>query len=198
MNEIFSFRKELNMKKIIIIVLIILIILGVILWKVFSPSEESISIKPKIESTETEFFSKNQVFSLTLPNSYNFIQSEDNQNYILELKNKDNLNIFVAEENLVESLPLLDLVESDLKSYASQFKNTSDISNISEIDRGGTPAYTYSLHYLDTNTKTAFYLQTIWIEYNDKYYIIDIEFPLSTLSENSKIINEILNSIVIK
>ena len=32
MNEIFSFRKELNMKKIIIIVLIILIILGVILW----------------------------------------------------------------------------------------------------------------------------------------------------------------------
>ena len=61
----------------------------------------------------------------------------------------------------------------------------------------GFPAYTYSFHYLDSQTNTGYYLQTIWIENNNKYYILDVEFPVKTLNENSKIINDILNSIVI-
>lgn len=197
MNEIFEFRKELNIKKILIVLLIILIITGLILWKVFSPSEESPSVKIEDETTESKFYSKNKDFSLTLSNSYNFIQFDPAQNHILELRNENNLNIFVAEENLLQNLTLAELATADLKSYVAQFEKSSDISNVSEFDRGGKPAYTYSLHYLDSNTKTAYYLQTIWIEYNDKYYIIDIEFPLNSLNENSKIINDVLNSIVI-
>ena len=197
MNQIFEFRKELNIKKILIVLLIIFIIAGLILWKVFSPSEESLSVKTKNEVTESKFYSKNKNFSLTLSNSYNFIQFDPAQNHILELRNENNLNIFVAEENLIQNLTLSELAEADLKSYVAQFENSSNISNVSEFDRGGKPAYTYSLHYLDSNTKTAYYLQTIWIEYNDKYYIIDIEFPLSSLNENSKIVNDVLNSIVI-
>lgn len=197
MNQIFEFRKELNIKKILIVLLIIFIIAGLILWKVFSPSEESLSVKTKNEVTESKFYSKNKNFSLTLSNSYNFIQFDPVQNHILELRNENNLNIFVAEENLIHNLTLSELAEADLKSYVAQFENSSNISNVSEFDRGGKPAYTYSLHYLDSNTKTAYYLQTIWIEYNDKYYIIDIEFPLSSLNENSKIVNDVLNSIVI-
>lgn len=196
MNEIFEFRKELNIKKILIVILLILIITGLILWKVFSPSERS-SLKIKDEITESKFYSKNKTFSLTLSNSYNFIQFEPDQNHILELRNENNLNIFVAEENSLQNSTLAELVEADLKSYVAQFEKSSDISNVSEFDRGGKPAYTYSLHYLDKNTKTAYYLQTIWIEYNNKYYIIDIEFPLNSLNENSKIINDVLNSIVI-
>lgn len=196
MNEIFEFRKELNIKKILIVILLILIITGLILWKVFSPSERS-SLKIKDEITESKFYSKNKAFSLTLSNSYNFIQFEPDQNHILELRNENNLNIFVAEENSLQNSTLAELVEADLKSYVAQFEKSSDISNVSEFDRGGKPAYTYSLHYLDKNTKTAYYLQTIWIEYNNKYYIIDIEFPLNSLNENSKIINDVLNSIVI-
>lgn len=197
MNEIFEFRKELNIKKILIALLIIFIIAGLILWKVFSPSEKSSAITIKDEVTESKFYSKNKNFSLTLSSSYNFTQHESTTNYILELRNENNLNIFVAEENLLQNISFSELVESDLKSYVSQFENSSNISNVSEFDRGGKPAYTYSLHYLDTNTKTAFYIQTIWIEHNNKYYIIDIEFPLNSLNENSKIINEVLNSIVI-
>ncbi len=197
MNEIFEFRKELNIKKILIIALIIFVIMGAILWKAFSPSEESPHIKIKSEISESKFYSQNKIFSLTLSNSYNFIQYEPVSNYILELRNENNLNIFVSEEDLLQNLTLSELVNADLKSYVAKFENSSNISNISEIDRGGKPAYTYSLHYLDTNTKTAYYLQTIWLEYNDKYYIIDIEFPLNSLNENSKIINDVLNSIVI-
>lgn len=197
MNQIFEFRKELNIKKILIVVLIICIITGIILYKVFSPSEKSPSVKTKAEVTESKFYSSNKNFSLTLSSSYNFIQFDPTQNYILELRNENNLNIFVSEENTLQNLTLAELADADLKSYVAQFENSSNISNVSEFDRGGKPAYTYSLHYLDTNTQTAYYLQTIWIEYNDKYYIIDIEFPLNSLNENSKIINDVLNSIVI-
>ena len=197
MNQIFEFRKELNIKKILIVLLIIFIITGIILWKVFSPSEESSSVKIKDEVTESKFYSKNKNFSLTLSSSYNFVQFDPAESHILELRNENNLNIFVAEENLLQNLTLAELVEADLKSFVAQFKKSSDISNVTEFDRGGKPAYTYSFHYLDSNTKTAYYLQTIWIEYNDRYYIIDIEFPLNSLNENSKIINDVLNSIVI-
>ena len=197
MNQIFEFRKELNIKKILIVLLIIFIITGLILWKVFSPSEESSSVKIKDEVTESKFYSKNKNFSLTLSSSYNFVQFDPAESHILELRNENNLNIFVAEENLLQNLTLAELVEADLKSFVAQFEKSSDISNVTEFDRGGKPAYTYSFHYLDSNTKTAYYLQTIWIEYNDRYYIIDIEFPLNSLNENSKIINDVLNSIVI-
>lgn len=197
MNQIFEFRKELNIKKILIVLLIIFIITGLILWKVFSPSEESSSVKIKDEVTESKFYSKNKNFSLTLSSSYNFVQFDPAESHILELRNENNLNIFVAEENLLQNLTLAELVEADLNSFVAQFEKSSDISNVTEFDRGGKPAYTYSFHYLDSNTKTAYYLQTIWIEYNDRYYIIDIEFPLNSLNENSKIINDVLNSIVI-
>lgn len=197
MNEIFQFRKELNIKKIIIVALIVFVILGLILWKAFSPSKESAPTNIKDESTESTFYCKNKMLSLTLSNSYNFTQYTPESNYILELRNANNLNIFITEENLLPNLNLSELVEADLNSYVAQFEKSSNISNVSEFDRGEKKAYTYSFHYLDTSTKTAFYLQTIWLEYNNKYYIIDIEFPLNSLNENSKIINEVLNSIVI-
>ena len=171
MNQIFEFRKELNIKKILIVLLIIFIITGLILWKVFSPSEESSSVKIKDEVTESKFYSKNKNFSLTLSSSYNFIQFDPAESHILELRNENNLNIFVAEENLLQNLTLAELVEADLKSFVAQFKKSSDISNVTEFDRGGKPAYTYSFPYLDSIAKTAYYLQTIWIEYNDRYYI---------------------------
>ena len=147
MNEIFSFRKELNIKKIIIVILIIILILGVIIWKAFSPSKKNNSVQEKISSTETNFYSKNKEISLKVSNSYDFTQITPNSNYILELRNKHNLNIFITKENLLPNITLSDLVEADLKSYVSKFKNSSNISNVSEVDRGEKKAYTYSKYY---------------------------------------------------
>ena len=197
MNEIFSFRKELNIKKIVIVALIIFMFIVAILWKMRSPKENPSLSQIQKKATETTFYSTNKNLSLKLSSSYGFVPVTSTSNYILELKNKNNLNIFIAEENLLSNLPLSELANADLKYYIAKFENSSNISNVSEFNRGGKPAYTYSFHYLDPNTKTAYYLQTIWLEYNDKYYIIDIEFPLNSLSENSNIINDILNSIVI-
>ena len=197
MNEIFSFRKELNIKKIIIMALLVLIIVVAILWIVFSHSEKTPNNEIKDNILISKFYSENQNICLKLSNSYNFTQYQPSLDYILELKNNNNLNIFIAEHSSFPNLTLSNIVSADLKTYISQFKNCSNISNVSEFNMGGKPAYTYSLHYLDNKIKTAFYLQTIWIEHGDKYYIIDIEFPLDSLNKNSKIINEVLNSLVI-
>ena len=113
MNEIFSFRKELNIKKIIIVIFIIILILGVIIWKAFSPSKKNNSVQEKISSTETNFYSKNKEISLKVSNSYDFTQITPNSNYILELRNKHNLNIFITKENLLPNITLSDLVEAD-------------------------------------------------------------------------------------
>ncbi len=202
MHEIFEFRKKLNIKKIIIAILIFLIILAIILLKLFIPKEipEASSNNIPLSTSynkETTFYGNNKKISLTLSNDYNFVQYKPKNDYILELRNIDNLGIFISEKDLILDKPLSEIVQADFNAYVSQFSNSTNVSNISEFDRGGFPAYTYSFHYLDSQTRTGYYLQTIWIENNNKYYIIDVEFPANTLTENSKIINDILNSIII-
>lgn len=197
MNEIFEFRKKLNIKKILIVSLLFFILLVIILWKFFMPKEKFELNKNDSKSSFSTFYSKNKEVSLSLSKNYNFIQYQPANNYLLELRNENNLDIFISKEAILENKLLSEIVSTDFKSYIEQFNNSSNISNIAEFDRGGLPAYTYSFHYLDSKTNTQYYIQTIWIEYNNYYYILDIEFPLNSLNENSKIINDILNSIII-
>lgn len=205
MNKIFEFRKELNIKKIIIAILIfivVVVIFTVLYLKLSSNnSANSNNLQNPIINSENPnsiFYSSNKVLSLELSKDYGFKQYKPSGNYLLELRNEKNLNIFISEEKVIENTTLFDVVSADIKAYIEGFNQYSNLSNITEFDRGGKPSYTYSFHYLDNNTKTAFYFQSMWIEYNNKYYIIDIEFPLNTLNENSKIINDILNSLIIK
>ena len=198
MNEVFSFRKELNIKKIIIVILIIALIVGIVIWKHSSSTEQKENQKVEDTNPNTTFYSENQNISLELSKDYNFTQYFPANNYLLELRNNDNLNIFISEENVLENKNLSEIVSADQAAYLSNFDKYSNLSSVTEFDRNGKPAYTYSFHYLDSKTKTAYYLQTIWIESGEKYYILDIEFPLNSLSENSKIINDVLNSLTIK
>ena len=139
MHEIFEFRKELNIKKIIIVVLIFFIIITIICLKLFFPSEKSLQTSQKNNAKNTNysiFYSNNKKVSLNLSNDYNFIQYAPTNNYILELRNANNLGIFISEEKLIEDHTLSEVVTLDLDSYISQFNNSTNISNISEFDRG--------------------------------------------------------------
>lgn len=198
MNKVFEFRKELNIKKIIIVILIIALIVGIVIWKYSSSTEPKENKKVEDTNPNTTFYSENQNISLELSKDYNFTQYLPANNYLLELRNDDNLNIFISEENVLENKNLSEIVSADQTAYLSNFDKHSNLSSVTEFDRNGKPAYTYSFHYLDSKTKTAYYLQTIWIESGEKYYILDIEFPLNSLNENSKIINDVLNSLTIK
>lgn len=137
MHEIFEFRKELNIKKIIIVILILLLIIGIICLKLFIPKEKSSSSNSNHSlNTHSVFYSTNKKVSLNLPIDYNFIQYFPTNNYILELRNANNLGIFISEEKLIEDHSLYEIVKLDLDSYISQFNNSTNISNISEFDRG--------------------------------------------------------------
>ena len=197
MHEIFSFRKELNIKKIIIISIISVIVLGLLIWILLPPAKETIEKTEEKDNPNAVFYSQDKTITLELPKTYNFTQYIPTNNYIFELRNTDNLNIFISEVSKIQNKELADVISADQSSYISQFNKYSNLSNVSEFDLGGLKAYSYSFHYLDSKTKIAYYLQTIWLQKNDNYYILDIEFPLDSLSENSKIINDVLNSIII-
>ena len=197
MHEIFSFRKKLNIKKIIIISFIIVISIGLLIYLLLPKTKETIEKIEEKDNPNSIFYNDNKTISLEIPKTYNFAQYSPTNNYIFELRNNNNLNVFISEVKKIQNKELSEVIVADQTAYIAQFDKYSNLSNISNFHYNGSKAYSYSFHYLDSKTKTAYYLQTFWIEKNDNYYILDIEFPLDTLSENSKAINDILNSLII-
>lgn len=197
MNEIFEFRKELNIKKIILVIVLILLVLAILVFGISQILQKKKEIEIETSSPNQKFYASNNILSLELPKSYSFIQYQPSNNYILELRTETNLNIFVSKETALESKPLSEIVSADIKAYIEEFDTYSNLSEIKEFDINGSLTYTYSLHYLDSKAKTSYYLQVIWIEHNSNYYILDIEFPLDSLTTNSNIINDTLNSLTL-
>lgn len=194
MNEIFEFRKELNIKKIIlVIVLILLIILGAVF--LFSHISNKKEEKIEAEKPNKLFYDENKTISLEFPKTYGFTQYKASGNYLIELRTENNLNIFITKNDLIENKKLIDIASSDIKTYINEFKNSSNISEISEFEFNGKTAYTYSLHYL--NSKKPYYLQVIWIEAKNCYYTLDIEFPLDSLNNYTNIINDTTSNFII-
>ena len=96
----------------------------------------------------------------------------------------------------------MEQVRSEVERYLDSFvnnsytKNFQKISNVSEISsisvNKDLESYIYSFDYLENGQK--FNLKIIWIETENGYYVIDINFP-SNLSDNfSNLIKEITSS----
>lgn len=194
MNQIFEFRKELNVKKLAIAAIIILAVIGGI---IFISSSVSKKEEEKIESEKPNktFYSSDKTISLDYLKTYGFNQYKTNENYLMELRTENNLNVFVSKKDLLPGKTLYDIATADSKTYINEFANYSNISELSEFNYNEKKAYTYSLHYL--NSKVPYYLQVIWIESSNAYYILDIEFPLEDLNNYTNIINDTINSFVI-
>lgn len=191
MNQIFEFRKELNIKKLVIVIIVaIAIILGIIFAaSLISKKEEE---KIEAEKPNRTFYSDDKSISLDFLKTYEFKQYNPQNGYLIELRTPNNLNIFVAKKDLLSGKNLYDIASADLKTYINEFTNYSNISELNEFDYNENKAYTYSLHYL--NSKTPYYLQVIWIETANAYYTLDIEFPLDDLNNYTNIINDTINS----
>lgn len=191
MNELFEFHKELNLKKILIVVAILLIIIFLI---IFVPKKGNEIKEKQIENAKpnSTFTSSNNSVNIELSKKYDFSEYTPTQNYILELRSSNKTNIFVSKKDLYENKSLENVVSADKNSYIGKFKSYSNLSNISELTVNGFPAYTYSFHYL--NKKTAYYLQIIWVQTENGYYVIDIEFPLDSLNNNHVIITDLVNN----
>lgn len=198
-NKFYWEPQHLNMKKVIgIVVIILIVILGSIfgilskIRKIEKKEETQNYNKNTIINKTSIFYSNDNSISVELLNSYNLKKFDSD--YLLELRSDDNLNIFIDSQPAIENKTLSDIINKEKENYISNFENSSNISEIKEISINDNQIYTYSFHYLDTSLNATFYLQVMWLQINDKYYIIDIEFPLDKLTFFTNVATSILYS----
>lgn len=191
MNELFQFHRELNIKKIIIVVAIVILLIFLI---IFVPKKAQKIEEKEIEDSNpnSTFVSSDNSINIELSKEYGLSKYTPTQNYILELRSENNINVFISKKDLVENRDLNAVVSADRNSYINTFNTYSNLSDIAELTVAGRQAYSYSLHYLDG--RTAYYLQIIWIQTDTGYYVIDVEFPLDTLTANHKVINDLISA----
>lgn len=204
MNELFSFHKELNIKKIIIaafiiifiIILLIEIISGLFKGTLLEAPEISTNTYHESQSPNNIFYDSNKKLSIELSKQYKLIQKDSNtsNNHIIELSSPDNLYINISSVNNIQDKPLSQIANADKASYIENFASNSNISEVSEFTLNDTIGQTYSFHYLDSKTNTSYYLQVVWLQVQNEYYVFDVEFPLDDINNYTNIINEILNS----
>lgn len=194
MEYLFEFRNRLNLKKVFITIAIIILIILLIFFAFKSKKGPDIK-KVKSENEKSLFTSTDNSMSLEFSSKYELAPYKSTGDYILELRSSKNVDIFVSRKDLVERKSLYNLVSTDRTSYINGFSNQSNLSEMAELNINGFPSYTYSFNYVDTTDgNVSYYLQIFWIQTDKGYYIIDVEFPLDLLNENSNIINELAES----
>lgn len=199
MNELFyNWHRTLNKKKVFLCIGIFLIILIVVILLV-KPKEtqntkSTLQSIAKVSDTHTIYYDKEHSISIELLNSYNLKAYLPSNNYLIELRSEDNLDIFVSKKDFINGKNLEKVVHADQKAFIESFENTSNPSEIKQLNINDHNAFTYSFHYLDKKQNQIYYLQVTWIEYEDSYYIFDIEFPLDNLENYTNIITDTLSS----
>lgn len=195
MNEFYEEPRHLNMKKVIIIVVIfvaiIISIIVLIAKKISTPKEE---MAQEVKETSTIFYSNDNSFRIELSNNLNLKSYSSDLNYLLELRSENNLNILIEKENAIKNKELSEIIEADKIAFLNNFESSSNVSDLKELSVNEHLAYTYSFHYLDKALNKAFYLQVVWLQIDDVYYIFDIEFPLEDLSFNTNITSSVLST----
>ncbi len=192
MNQIFSFHKELNKKKIVFVAIALIILLGSIIF-IFLNKSNKIAIGKQTKNLYDTFYDANNTISLKLSKDYQLSQS-NSTNHLIELNSPNDIHILITHNNIVSNHTLYDITNADIKAYIEEFDRYSNLSELKESETNGNLTYTYSFHYLDSKTKTTYYLQVAWLQLENDYYVFDIVFPLEKLNEYSKIINETLDN----
>lgn len=138
------------------------------------------------------FYSTDNSISVELLNSYNLKKYDSD--YLLELRSDENLNIFIDKAQAIENKALSDIINKEKENFISNFENSSNISDVRDVVVNENQIYTYSFHYLDKNSNTTFYLQVMWLQIGDTYYMLDVEFPLDKLSFFTNVATSLLYS----
>lgn len=198
MYEFYEEPRKLNIKKVVLISAILIIILicfiVLIVKKVSNSKDENITKN----ETSTTFYSHDNSISVELSNSLNLKSYQSNLDYLLELRSENNLNIFIEKKDALPNKTLAEVTEADKIAFLDSFDSCSNLSETKELSVNNNSAYTYSFHYLDKKLNTAFYLQVVWLQIKDSYYIFDIEFPLDDLAFNTNITASVLSSFKVK
>jgi len=202
--EIFRFRRELNIKKILFFAIITIITLVIIICIVHNIMQ-FVNMTQTGKTTPSKiYYDKDKSVSIVLDRDlnkkYKFKQYNSINDYLIELRSENNIDIFISRKEKLEDKDFAQVVQADCREYVNQFTNYTNASLPQEFQTNISPnAYTYSLQYLEKQTKTPYYLQVTWIEMDDYYYIIDTEMPYSILQETpeeaSNVLTDILSNI---
>lgn len=198
MNKLFEYHKQLNIKKLAIVIIIVVFFIIVIfdLFNNLLANENNTiqSHEKDPQNPNSVFYDNDNKISIELSKQYELTQYHSNNDYLIELRSPNNLDIFISKKDLIENRTLSEVVAADSNAYIENFKNYSNLSDLSEFNINDKTAYTYSFHYLDNSTKISFYLQVVWLETENGYYIFDIEFPLDNIENYTKLLNETISS----
>ena len=202
--EIFRFRRELNIKKILLFASIIIAIIVIAIFTVHNIMQ-MVNMSQTGKTTPSKiYYDKDKTVSIILDKElnkkYKFKQYNSINDYLIELRSENNIDIFISRKEKIEDRDFFQVVEADCREYVNQFSNYTNASQPQEFQTNISPnAYTYSLQYLEKQSKTPYYLQVTWIEMDDYYYIIDTEMPYSILQETpdeaTSILTDILSNI---
>lgn len=201
MDEYYDFfsyqppQKKLNIKKVAIIVgVIVILIIILILILSIKKNEPPVEDEFIVETTESSFifYDANQSISIEIPNTHSFKQYNSESTYLIELRSENNTNIFISKKAKLEGKNLNSVVTADKTAFTESFSSLSNLSDIKDLIVNDRPAYTYSFHYLDTNLNKAFYIQIVWLEVDNNYYVFDVEFPLDDIFSNTNLLTDVL------
>ena len=202
--EIFKFRRELNIKKILLFVAIFLVG-GILVFFTIYNLMQFINMGQTGKTTPSKiYYDKDKTVSIILDKElnkkYKFKQYNSINDYLIELRSENNIDVFISRKEKIEDRDFFQVVELDCKEYVNQFSNYTNASQPQEYQTNLSPnAYTYSLQYLEKQSKTPYYLQVTWVEMDDYYYVFDIEMPYSILQdtpdEATLILTDILSNI---
>lgn len=198
MNDFFSWRRELNIKKVIIAIIIIAILSILIISSAISKYNSYKLEKQKIEEenakTTKVYTSLDNSFSIELSKSYKLVQNANSSDYLLDLISNGNLGIHISKTIPIENKSFHSVAKADRLAFSQSFDKYSNLSDLKELLVGDKKAYTYSFHYLDTSLNKAFLIQVVWLEMDNAYYSFDIDFPLDDLPFYTNIVTETLAS----
>ncbi len=199
--EVFKFRRELNIKKILFFAVIVIIAIIIIIFTVHS-FLQVVNMSQTGKTTPSKiYYDKDKSVSIILDKElnkkYKFKQYNSINDYLIELRSENNIDVFISRKEKLEDRDFAQVVQADCQEYVSQFSNYTNASLPQEFQTNISPsAYTYSLQYLEKQSKTPYYLQVTWIEMDDYYYIIDTEMPYSILEETPEEATNILTDIL--
>lgn len=194
MNYLIKYPK-LNIKKVLIVLAsIILIFLIIVFWFFSQKINSEKQVLGENLGNNRKFTSTSNEAEVIVSKEYELKQYNTYTNYLFELRNEKNLNIFVSKLDLVSDRSLQNLIQADRTTYIKEFSSISNLSDIKEISINNNLANTYSFHYLDKNQNTAFYLQVVFMQINSNIYVFDFDFPLNDLSLYGNFITDFLNN----
>lgn len=189
MNELFEFRKHLNIKKVLVFVALIVAIIILFLQKDTSKKIQ----KEEDANPYKTYYSVDHGISLELPKRYNLTETQSN--HTMQLQSDDGLIINIEEKNLVVGRALKEIAISDKGIYLQKFENTFDVSDLEEFTlENGNSLSSYKYNFKHINQATEFDIKVFWIQGDTQYYIITISIPMNNISKYQGIEPEIISS----